>query len=256
MKTKDLLLPKIVFEAKYKQGYRYLDRCGETMIEVENKLKNWNAKEANISSGQMQNISENMIFNFSSLKLDLNQNNVKDLDCTNFFTYSKEIFKIVSKNLGIKDYIRFGLRYWLLYPIDSVKTGRRILSTNGFFKIDNKIEKMFDKEIKDRNFIAVLEKDKEGHRISLAMVFKEGTNIEKEENKFLTTAPHKLPTKQKEALIAQLERKQKQAENPDVALLIDIDSYINDPKTEQLDGFIKSAADVTIKNAISLIEEK
>lgn len=256
MKIKDLLLAKIVFETRYKQGYRYLDRCGEMMIEIENELKNWRAREAQISSCQMVNPSENMFFNCSSLKLDLSQDTVKELECKSFLSYSRQMFNIVSKNLGIKEYIRFGLRYWFLLPVDSIQSGQKILTGNSLFNVDTGIEVMFDKKVKDKSFVVILEKEKYGHRIALSVVHKQGFGSLKDQNEFLTTTPHKLPKGQKEALIAQLERKKRQQDNPDVAVLLDIDNYMEDPEAANLDNFITSSVELTMKNAIKLIEGK
>jgi hypothetical protein len=259
MKYKDLLLPKIVFETKYKQGYRYLDRCGETMIEIENKLKNWLAKDVSPSSGRMNNAVEKMIFNFSSLKLDLVQYDVKDLDTGIFISDSKKMFDIVCSNLGIKEFIRFGLRYWFLYPLNSIEDGRKILSKSKIFSVNNNIEKLFGKRLKDTSVVIILEeKDKKqsfGHRISLSVVHKEGIDYENEgKDEFLTTPPHKLPRGQREALSAQLERKAREAKEPSIAMLVDIDSYVENPQKEHFDKFINDSIKLTTENVIKIVE--
>jgi len=251
-----LLLPKVVFEVRYKQGYRYLDRCGEMMIEIENKLENWNAREATITGCQMENRSEKMFFTCSSVKLDLAQYENKDLDVSRFLNYSKQMFNIVSRNLGIKEYSRFGLRFWFFYPVESMKTGRRLLSRNKLFRIDPEIETIFEKKIKDRSFVVVVEDDGLGHRVALSLVYKEGLDVEKESDSSLTTAPHKLPKGQKEALLVQLGRKKIQEEDPDVAVLLDIDNYKEGPTLEDLEPFIESSAKLSCKNAMNIIEGK
>lgn len=257
MTPKSLILPKVVFEVRYKQGYRYLDRCGEMMIEIENKLKNWSAREATITGCQMQNKLEKMIFNCSSVKLDLLQYDNKSLDIASFFDCSLTMFDIVSKNFGIKEYVRFGLRYWFFYPVDSMKTGRKILSSNKFFNINPEIENMFGKKIKDRSFVVIVYEENFGHRIALNLVHKEGVDVEKEADAFLTTAPHKLPKGQKKALLAQIGRKKLQEEQPDVTILLDIDNYKEVPKAEELNDFIELSKQlVAPKNVLELIKGK
>ncbi len=254
--AKTLILPKIVFEVRYKQGYRYLDRCGEMMIEIENKLKNWSAREATIIGCQMENQTEKMIFNCSSVKLDLAQYDKKNLDFSSFFNNAVATFDIVSKNLGIREFVRFGLRYWFFYPVASMEEGRKILSANKFFNISTDIEKIFGKPMKDRSFVVILDKDNFGHRISLNLVHKEGVDLEKPADAFLTTAPHKLPKGQKEALLAQLDKKKRDEERPDVAILVDIDNYKDSPKGDELKDFIKISDQLASKNALGLIERK
>ena len=257
MKYEDFLLPKIVFEARYKQGYRYFDRCGETLIEIENKLKGWVAKDITLSSGQMENTEEKMFFNFNPFKLDLCQNDVKDRDHQKFIKDSKIFFNIVSKNLGLKEYLRFGLRYWFLYPLNSVNQGRDILSKSHVFSNNKEFEEMFGKKIKDRSIVIVLEDEKSGHRIALSIVHKENINIEEEESEILTTPPHKLPSEQrKEALMAQAKKKRLQKESPSIAILLDIDNYINNPQSEYLDNFMDEAIKLSAENVIKLIGGK
>lgn len=254
--AKTLLLPKIVFEVRYKQGYRYLDRCGEMMIEIENKLKNWNAVEATITGCQMENKTEKMIFNCSSVKLDLAQYDKKDLKLSSFFDSAVATFGIVSKNLGIREFVRFGLRYWFFYPVASMEEGRKMLSANKFFNINTGIEEMFGKPVKDRSFVVIVDKNNFGHRISLNLVHKEGIDLEKPADAFLTTTPHKLPKGQKEALLAQLEKKKRDSERPDVAILVDIDNYKDSPKEDELKDFIKISDELANKNVLNLIERK
>jgi len=253
MRLAEFLLPQIVFEARYFQGYRYLDRCGEVMIEIENQLKGWLAKDVSPVVGRMVYPKENMVFNFSSLKLDLAQYQVKDFKYDNFLKFSKETFSIVSKNLGIKEYVRFGLRHWLLYPVDSMNKGREILSKCKTYSINSELEKMFNGKIKDSSIVIVVEKEDSGHRIALSLVHKEGEEIDEEKNPLLTTSPHKLPKNQKQALMIQLDKAKKMKENPSMAVLVDIDNYFNKPSPEYLDKFLEESNKFTLENVVEII---
>ena len=223
------------------------------MIEIEDKLKGWFAKEVSPVSGQMVYSEDNMVFNFSSLKLDLVQYQVKDLKYDRFLDHVIKIFKIVSKDLGIKEYIRFGLRYWFLYPVESLDKGRKILGASRSFDISKDVEDMFGKSIKDTSIVMMLEKDKMGHRIALSVVHKKEEEISDKQSALLRTPPHKLPKFQKEALNAQLKSKQILKENPSVAILVDIDNYLDDPKAEYLETFIEEANSLTTQNVVNLI---
>lgn len=257
MKFKDLILQKIVFEARYKQGYRYLDRCGETMIEAENKIKGWIAGQAVPTSGYMVNEAENMLFNFSCLKLDLSQHYANINDYENFINYSIKFFDLVSRNLGLKNYLRFGLRYWFLYPVDSAETGRKLLHKSHIFSDNKEVEEIFGKKVKDKSAVIVLEEGGKGTRISLALALalKKGMDIKIEQSEPMSTPPHKLPRGQKEALMNQLKKTKKNREDPDVAILLDIDNYINYPQAEHMNNFIKESAELTEKNVIKVIGE-
>lgn len=254
MKFTDLLLQKIVFEARYKQGYRFLDRCGETMIEVENKIKGWIAGEAVPTGGTMVNEAENMFFNFNSSKFDLAQHYADISNYKNFIDCSYEFFDITKNNLGLKEYSRFGLRYWFLYPVDSMEKGRDILHKSHIFRENKEIEEIFGKRVKDKSAVIVLEEEEKGIRISLALALKKGMDTRIEQSEPMSTLPHKLPIGQKEALIKNLKKIKKKKEDPDIAILLDIDNYINNPQAECLDSFINESIEITERNVTKILE--
>lgn len=221
------------------------------MIEIENKVPGWIAGEAIPTGGKMRNEGENMTFNFDSLKFDIAKQNAMDLK--SFITHSKAIFNIVSSNLGLEVYKRFGLRCWFLFPVNSSSEGREVLSKCKTYSVNKDIEKLFGKSIKDTSVVVVLEEDQKSHRISLTMVYKKKEDIAKDDsNKLLETLPHRLPTGQKEAR-AQLQKRKKQKEQPEMAILVDIDSDMKNPQAEFLDDFIHEAIKLSEENALKLI---
>lgn len=207
MKFKDLLLQKIVFEARYNQGYRYLDRCGETMIELENKAKGWIAGEAVPISGQMANDAENMFFTFNSSKLDISQHYADISNYKNFIDYLYKFFDITRKNLGLKEYSRFGLRYWFLYPVDSAETGRKLLQKSHIFRENKEVEDIFGKKVKDKSAVVVLEEEGKGIRISLALAIKKGIDVKIEESVPMSTPPRRLPKGLKRGIYKRIKKK-------------------------------------------------
>ena len=254
MKFKDLILHRIVFEARYLQGYRYLDRCGETMVDIESSNPDWKLNNVNVNSGQMVNVNENITLSFNIDKLDLSKNNVEDKNVTPFLTHSVALTKIISKNLGIERFSRYGLRYWLLLPVKSATEGRKILSKCKTFSVNKEIEEIFKSKIKDAGAVIVLEDKNYGHRISISMAYKDGSNLERGASKLLNTPPHKLPSNiRKKAVVAQANFRKQQNESPDVSILIDVDSYINEPQMEDLEGFISKSVQITEDNALKLI---
>jgi len=229
MRFEDLILPQVVFEAKYKQGYRYLDRCGETLIEIENLDEGWTASEVSPTRGKMLNESKNLLLNFNSEKMDIVQNNVKNRDIEEFMRQSTNIFNIISKNLGVNEFYRFGLRFWYLYPLDEAKKGRELLEKCKIYSVNRKeLEGMFCKKIKDTSIAIVMEDDNIGNRISLSLVFRKGAsdNI----------------------------KKSRRGDSPDIALLIDIDNYINNIEEKELCKFLDYSERLTNKNVINFIK--
>lgn len=232
MRFEDLILPQVVFEARYKQGYRYLDRCGETLIDIENSIDGWKANEISSARGKMLNESKNLVLNFNSEKMDIVQNDVKNRDVEEFMRQSMDIFNIISKNLGVNEFYRFGLRFWYFYPLDDPDKGRDILKKCKTYNVNRSVlEKMFGKKTKDTNIALVLEDGNLSNRIALSLVFRE----------------RKSGDQDKKTIIS------RRVDLPEIALLIDIDNLFNSPNVKDLSDFLSYSEELTNKNVIDLI---
>src|SRR5712691_1580952 len=64
----------IHFTLRFVQGYRYLDRCGECMVRLENNLaEGWIPHESTRTSGTLRNDTLGMIAQFNSDALSVQQ---------------------------------------------------------------------------------------------------------------------------------------------------------------------------------------
>jgi hypothetical protein len=89
--AKDFKLHTIQISVRFIQGYRYLDRCGECMIRLEEALdKNWIPTETSPTSGTMKNDFMGMRLTFNSEGLTIRQSeyleveSFKDQSCTTY----------------------------------------------------------------------------------------------------------------------------------------------------------------------------
>ena len=251
MQLKDFLLRQLVFEARYFKGYRYLDRCGETMLDIESKVEGWSARDASPQSGNMINEEKGITFSFSSNKLNLVRDRIQNMDSNDFFSHSKSILNIVSENLGINEFDLFGVRYWFFYPVKTLEEGRKILSNCKIYSVRSDIEKIFNKSIKDTSIVIILEEENIGYRIAISIVHKEERLLNK--GQLLLKPAHMYSKNQDKILIDQLKEKKKQKESQEMAILIDVDSYNKNPKLEEYDDFIQVSDKISKENLIKLL---
>ena len=62
----NLKIDVVAFEARYKDGYRYLDHCGETIVQVQHRNPQWVVNNATSHSGQLRNDDLNMSLIFGT----------------------------------------------------------------------------------------------------------------------------------------------------------------------------------------------
>lgn len=74
-------ISKMSFNVNYVKGYRYLDRCGESMIQLEEALgPEWLPEEMKPTGGKLKNQTRQMVAEFDSGQLSVTQENFVDYE--------------------------------------------------------------------------------------------------------------------------------------------------------------------------------
>jgi hypothetical protein len=221
-------LTQAVFEARYDQGYRYLDRCGDVMIILEQALpgvtdnKIWMPEEMLPTGARMKCPDLDLTIVFDTHRLCIDQSPV-DKECA-FEEISRYIWNTLVSKFEIKNATRFGRRKIYILPADSVEGGEK-LSVNKAPFHDWLTGVSTDLKPRKCEVSTTLENEdrSKGTRFSIDPVFKLDAPLEID--KRLTVAPHQLPTGQREALMEQLKRIKQRQEDPVAGLMIDIDYW-------------------------------
>lgn len=94
-------IENIGFSLRFLRGYRYLDRCGEALIRLEDALENgWIPAETLPSSGTMRNDELGLVAHFNAEGLQVQQHEVFSFDT--FRDQSCKIFDVLRTVLEIK----------------------------------------------------------------------------------------------------------------------------------------------------------
>ena len=240
-----------VLEIRYKQGYRYLDRCGDAMVLLEDALpaisgnKIWMPENISPQGARMKCPDLDLVFVFDAARFCLDQNPT-DIECP-FEDIALYVFGTIASKFAIKHLTRLGRRQRFLLPVDSIEDAGR-LSLKKLPLDDWPVENIDDMSHQSSDATCVLEsKDRsKGVRFSIGSVYK--IDAPSKIDPRLKKAPHLLDKGQREALINNLRRAKQRQEDPAAGLEIDIDYWWLDPEDMNIKEFYEKST--TIINSL------
>lgn len=223
------VLRQQIFEARYEKGYRYLDRCGETMIILENELAEvtkhiWLPQEMSPTGARLQCPDLDITIFFNARLLVIDQNPVGKDECDFPQLADLTLATIVGKLVDRDKMQRFGARRVEVIPEDSIEAAQKLsLLFSPLQDVRSNEETRF--EPREVEFASRFETDDcgAGIRIAVKPYMKIWADVQIDER--LKLPAHHLPTGQREALLEQQRRAKKRQEAPEAGLAIDIDYY-------------------------------
>lgn len=231
------LCHKVVFEVRYDHGLTYLDRCGTTANRIMDTFPEWVLADegaVNPQNAPLVSLSSGSQFNFGALKYDfsLEQPTNSETGLTQgevdvFVSQVDSVGRIVQEELDLKKFLREGFRVWYVFGANSEKHANQLLSGIKAFHIDPILSEAFSGELESQGHVAVIAAKDRKFRVAANVVERlEQLNLGTQALKVL---PRKLPTKQREALLEQLRAKRRVVANPQFAVMIDVDCYLDNP---------------------------
>ena len=256
-KTKPKLVQNI-FEARYERGYRYLDRCGDAMVILEEALPEitahsiWMPEEMRPQGARMKCPDMDLTLVFDAYRLCLDQN-PSDVDCS-FADISKYSFDTVISKFDIRKTTRLGNRRRYILPTDSIEAAEALSVERA--PLHNWPPVSSDEMApKSCDITSVLEnKDRsKGLRFSISPTFKVEAPLALDPR--LTMSPHLLEKGQREALIGQLKRQKQREKDPLAGLTIDIDHWWLNPEKTDIGEFL-DVSKIQIEDVLHSFLEK
>lgn len=107
-------LDSLVFQVTYGGGYTFLDRCGQTMVDIEKARPDWLHAGANPMSGVMANetLRTNLVFNWERFELHVMRFKDENLDA--ICGDANKLWEIARDNLDLNEFVRIACRFhWL-----------------------------------------------------------------------------------------------------------------------------------------------
>jgi len=251
-----------VFEARYEQGYRYLDRCGDALLILEDMLSEatrcvWLPQEATPTCARLMcpDLDTYVVFNASSLIIDHQVIGEAQFD---FVAVATTALSTLVGRFDLQKMRRFGFRRFIIVPAanDSIDDADRLslrlppvkewLSSVDPEFVTRSYEQVSVFETKDRS---------KGLRISTKPYTKVGSELHVDER--LKIPPHHLREGQHKALVEQLRRTQARDRSPEAGVLVDIDYYwMWPPKDTNVKEFIESGMRASEEALAALVRGK
>jgi hypothetical protein len=230
------LYHKLVYEVRYEQGFVYLDRCGTTANRIAQNYPEWiiNSQSINPQQAPLVHALTGIQFSFGPIKYDfsLDQRISSDApiskeDVNDFIREVESVSEIVNEELELSKFTREGFRVWYVFPTTSERDSRDWICKFRGVSIQKEVTVAFGGALESLGYTMVIDGEERKFRISVNAV--ERTEKLDVGSEFLRQLPRNLPKKQREHLLAQLQAKRRLLLNPQSAVMIDVDAYIEDP---------------------------
>jgi hypothetical protein len=218
---------QVIFEVRYERGYRYLDRCGDVMVILESILNAetkeiWLPAEMKPTGAKMKCPGLDVSIAFDTNRLAIEQNPIGvPFD---FPLVANIVLATIRSKFDINELIRYGYRFITMLGTDSIEDAKELslrkAPTNSWpleppiDLVPTEIDCTVSYENKDRT---------KGIRLEVGPAHKLDAPLEVDPR--LHVPPRMLPSGQREALLAQNQRRAARARDPIAGLTIDVDYY-------------------------------
>ncbi len=241
-KKAKLIRRQRIFEARFEQGYRYLDRCGDAMLILEELLTEetkhlWLPEEMAPSGARMICPDLDITLVFDTHHLVVDQNPVSEIEL-DFSQLADSSLAVLKGRFGLGKMRRFGSRRIKLLPADSIEEAERLSVLHS--PLDGRCSG-WSSEFNPHSYQVTSTFESpdrsKGIRVRTEPFNKIGAEFRVDER--LKLPPRHLPTGQHSALVEQLKRAKKREHDPEAGLLIDIDFYYMLPDDVSPKQFIR-----------------
>lgn len=243
MVTSKPKLRRHVVEIRFDKGYRYLDRCGEAMLILEELLPRETRRvwmpEQIVPSGAILKCPElDLTVTFNTFHLVLNREDFQI--SADLIDIVKLIFATISARFDLREYLRFGVRRFYTVAADSIDEAEEY--TLRLAPFDDWPDQKHDGfKRKSIEAVASFENEQlgEGYRTAIEPTWTVFAPLKLEQ---LANIPSRRQhQKQNEALLDQLKRQKQRATEPLAGITIDVDYYSYRPEAATLGDFLLRA---------------
>lgn len=232
----DAVLHRLVFELRYNDGFVYLDRCGQTLNSLLREFPEWECAKADPSSGQLVHRKTNRSFTFGTAKLDLAQTQSPDVVTIGppqeFGNLCDGLATIVTEELGLCSFSRIGVRAWHLLGAKTREEADNAILGLGFLNQDRMVSAVGGKPTAG-SFSLTLEREHAFWRVAVTSVEQDVFTDPTALRRLARSRPRDQDRGQDRALRDKIRAERALKHVPPVAVLVDIDAYMEDPPIPQ-----------------------
>jgi hypothetical protein len=238
------VLVQLTFEIRYRQGYRYLDRCGDILVRIENSMPGWTASDVNLNTGTLENREQAMKYVFGPANAAMTQARMGITSGEPFLKHTAALLDATLDGIKPASYSRAGLRSFDLRGVASAKEGIELMNRSEYLRSVGDVHKLLGKQASGRNLAYRAEDDKSGLILRVATVKRTATQLDddipfEEVSKPTERPAFKEPSNQARIRVEQLRKKRDIAESPSLGVLVDLDCFEKDPREFRVIEFLE-----------------
>ena len=238
----------IIFELRYNYGYEYLDHIGKVINKIISN-PGWIVSNAHTDGTSLFNTDEEIRFSFGPQKLDLVQRvsaKNKELSPIDYIArLCDDLSLIIIKQFNLQQFSRIGFRVHQLFKADTLEQAKEYVKTLKIFTTNIPSE-----TIEEVSHTIIISEKEWKSRIAIAPA-EQSVAIDPATLKAAQMETHKLAKGRKEALMQKMKAKKSIEAFPLYAVLVDIDSYVEDPPIGELKimDFVKNTYKASLEKA-------
>jgi hypothetical protein len=166
----DLKIDIVAFEARFNDGYRYLDRCGECLVQIQHHDRAWVVQGVNPQAGHLKNDARSALLTISPGALILQRLNMPiqhrgaDAIVEQLAAEAEAVYEIIMDTLNINETTRVGARFRFLAEAETLEQADRFLMRGVQSDLLARVQEVTGSSIRDAALVYVVEDLESGHR--------------------------------------------------------------------------------------------
>jgi len=164
-----IMLTAMAFEARYDDGLRYIDHCGETISRIRKYDKSWVFIGANANTGTMLNKPSELALSFGIDRLNVARQEPAMLEngeekAEVLGRQCESLYEIIVQGIRVPETSRVGIRYRFTAPSDTLEEADRFVNRGVKSPLLETVLKSTKSAIRDSAVSYVVEELESGYR--------------------------------------------------------------------------------------------
>lgn len=252
MKLKKPILESLSFEIRYAYGHLYLDRCGQTLVDIEKMYEGWTAGPVDPNSGTIEKFDDNFRVQFNTSRYNFFASKAHKHPIEYIAETASNIWKVIQANLDLNEFSRVGCRLQYQLASQSIDDSNRLIKKSSFkLKVPSQItNKGFS--LKTNKVDTVLVKDDIEYHIKLEPIIRSESV---DPSSLITIDPRSLPKHQQKVRLDKLKSLSDYSANPMYAVHLDIDCAQYQPESFSAEEYISDKHKLVNDDFYFVLEE-
>jgi hypothetical protein len=210
-------LDQLHMEIRYEEGFTYLDRCGQTLIDIERQCPGWVAGDATPQSGGITHPVNRQSATFNTSFFSFSASRPSNAETA--ITSAMKVWEIIRVNLGVTYGNRLGCRFQFLRASNSAEEAEKLIQSSPF-NVAVPAAMLENRKVTVRHPMVMLKDDQVEYRLEL-------NGVHRFENPPLPSIaaqdPRRLSRGHRQAREDFLKQRHTYSRNPAYGVIFDVD---------------------------------